>query len=319
MALSFGDPGCGKSFVAVAKACCIATGHSFYGRPVRQGLVIYLAGEGHNGLKRRTVAWERHTGQSLTDAPLYFSKAPARLLDATHADAVAAAVDTIAATEGFPVLIVIDTLARSFAGGDENSTKDMNEFIAAVDAMKARYPGCVVLIVHHTGHSDKQRARGSLALKGALDAEFRVEKDGPTIIVTCTKMKDADEPAPIAFNLTSVEIGTDSHGKPVTSAALVETNAPTKRAPRLQGQALIAMQAFEDTVKDHGVTKGGEDFPTNRKCIALTDWRAACDRHELSSGEGESSKRAAFHKAWKGLQEKGVIRVLNGYAWRVAE
>ena len=320
LALAFGDPGCGKSFVAIDLACCIATGHKFHGREVRQGTVIYLAGEGHNGLKRRTVAWGKHTGQNPIDGPLYFSEVPARLLDAAHSTAVAAAVDTIAAAKGKPALIVVDTLARSFAGGDENATKDMNDFIASVDAMKARYPGCVVLIVHHTGHSDKQRARGSLALKGALDAEYRVEKVEGTIALSCTKMKDAPEPPPIGFALTGIDLGmTDRKGRPVTSAVLVETEAPAKRAPRLTGQPLIAMQAFADAVKDHGVTKGGEDFPVNRKCVALTDWRAACDRHQLSSGDADSSKRAAFHKAWKNLQERGVIRVLDGFAWRVEE
>jgi len=320
LALAFGDPGCGKSFVAIDLACCIATGHEFHGREVRQGAVIYLAGEGHNGLKRRAVAWGKHAGRNPDDGPLYFSEVPARLLDAAHANAVAAAVDSIAASKGNPALIVVDTLARSFAGGDENATKDMNDFIASVDVMKARYPGCVVLIVHHTGHSDKQRARGSLALKGALDAEYRVEKVDGTIALICTKMKDAPEPPPMGFALTGVDLGmTDRKGRPVTSAVLVESEAPTKRAPRLTGQALIAMQAFSDALKDHGVKKGGEDFPVNRQCVALTDWKAACDRHALSSGEAESSKRAAFHKAWKGLQERGVIRVLDGYAWRVEE
>lgn len=319
LALAFGDPGCGKSFVAIDFACSIATGRDFHGREVIRGPVIYLAGEGHNGLKRRTIAWERHTGQSLDQAPLYFSKVPARFLDATHADAVEAAVDAIAAIEGFPVLIVIDTLARSFAGGDENATKDMSEFIAAVDAMKARYPGCTVLIIHHTGHAEKQRARGNLALKGALDTEYRVEKDGETVTLTATKMKDAPEPDPMAFLLKSVDIGVTRHGEVFTSAVLEPTDAPTKRKERIRGQALIALQAFGDALAAHGVTKTGSDFPTNRQCVSLDQWREACDRHGLTDGESASAARQAFGRAWKSLQEKEVIRVLDGFAWRCSD
>ena len=52
---------------------------------------------------------------------------------------------------GRPVLIVIDTSVRNFGPGDENSTVDMNGFIAHVDSyLRAPYR-CVALIVHHTG------------------------------------------------------------------------------------------------------------------------------------------------------------------------
>jgi len=92
-----------------------------------------------------------------------------------------------------------------------------------------------------------------------------------------------------------------------------------KRAPRLQGQALIAMQAFWDALSAHGETKSGGDFPSTRQCVSLEHWREVCDWHSLSSGEGESSKRTAFHKAWKGLQEKGFVRVIDGFAWKRSE
>ena len=65
-----------------------------------------------------------------------------------------------AALEGLPVLIVVDTLARNFRGGDENQTADLNQFVAMMDDLKARYASCTILIVHHTGHGDKQRGRG---------------------------------------------------------------------------------------------------------------------------------------------------------------
>jgi hypothetical protein len=70
----------------------------------------------------------------------------------------------------------------------------MSEFVVAIDDMKARFPGCCVLIVHHSGHGDKQRARGAMALKGALDFEFRVEKKGREVQLINTKMKDAEAP-----------------------------------------------------------------------------------------------------------------------------
>jgi len=56
LAQIFGDPGSCKSFLAIDWACCIATGTDFHGHKVRQGLVVYIAGEGQGGIARRLKA-----------------------------------------------------------------------------------------------------------------------------------------------------------------------------------------------------------------------------------------------------------------------
>lgn len=302
LALAFGDPGCGKSFWTIDIGCCIATGQPFHGKRVLPGLVIYLAGEGHKGIKRRLRAWEQHTGHSLKDAPLFFSKVPARLLDAAHAAQVAEAVDAIAGREGNPRLIVIDTLARSFAGGDENSTKDMSEFVAAVDAMKARYPGCTILIVHHTGHSDKQRARGNLSLKGALDAEYRIEKSDNAVTVTCTKMKDAPEPPPMGFTLKGVELGVTRDGKPFGSAVLVAGDAPIRQRQRMPQGLRAALASFLKAKRD-----GGHADDLSRG-VHVEDWRPVF--YETNTADTPGAKKMAFQRARKALVESGDLTVI---------
>ncbi|WP_169310721.1 AAA family ATPase [Cereibacter changlensis] len=320
LAVIFGKPAAGKSFVAIDMACCIATGTPYHGRDVKRGLVVYVAGEGHNGLKRRQMAWEKHHRTSLADAPLYFSTRATSLMDAAAVDEMLEAIDAAAEAEDVaPRLVVIDTVARNFGSGDESKTPDMNAFVAGADSIKRKYPGCTVLLVHHSGHGDSERGRGSSVLLGALDAEYRVELDVDTTTLICTKMKEAPMPGPISFKANTVQIGTSKKGEPVTSLAFDEVDAPAKRPPKLKGQPLIAMQAFGDALAAHGQVMTGEAFPKNRQCVSLDQWREACDRHSLSSGEGDSSKRAAFHKAWKSLQEKGLICVLDGFAWRVAE
>jgi hypothetical protein len=111
----------------------------------------------------------------------------------------------------------------------------------------------------------------------------------------------------------------DEDGDKVTSAVVEATEAPAKRAPRLKGQALIAMQAFGDALAAHGAVKLGEDFPHNRQCVSLDHWREACDHHSLTDGSSDSAARTAFGRAWKGLQEKEIIRVLDGFAWRCGD
>jgi hypothetical protein len=303
LALMFGDPGCGKSFLALHMACCVATGRDFFRLPVKQGPVIYLAGEGHGGLLRRIKAWEKETAVSLDGAPLFFSKVPARLLDANHADAVASAVDMVAGREGNPLLIVIDTVARSFAGGDENSTKDMSEFVAAVDAIKARYEGCTALLVHHSGHADKLRSRGSMALKGALDAEYRVSKTGDAAVsLFNTKMKDAPPPVAMHFTLQDVVLGLDGDGREYGSAVLVATEGSGQvREKKLSAGMKLGLDSLLQAKRDF---KHCNDPSVG---IDVEAWRP----HFYSGHTGDSpqAKRKAFERARKDLLAAGHLAV----------
>lgn len=76
-ALIFGDPGCGKSFLAIDWACRVATGTPWRGQAVKGGPVVYVAGEGQQGFGRRIRAWSEHHGVSLAGVPLYLSPAVA--------------------------------------------------------------------------------------------------------------------------------------------------------------------------------------------------------------------------------------------------
>ena len=58
------------------------------------------------------------------------------------------------------------------------------------DKLKHDYQ-CAVMLVHHTGHNNQDRARGSTAFKGALDTEILVKSVGENdIIVSCEKQKE---------------------------------------------------------------------------------------------------------------------------------
>ena len=75
-------------------------------------------------------------------------------------------------------------------GLDENSAKDMGELIRTADKLKDDYQ-CAVMLVHHTGHTNPDRARGSTAFKGALDTEIIVSPLGDYDFTTkCEKQKD---------------------------------------------------------------------------------------------------------------------------------
>ena len=54
----FGAPASAKSFIAMDIAFCIATGIDWNGNKTKHGNVVYLAGEGSNGLGMRFKALE---------------------------------------------------------------------------------------------------------------------------------------------------------------------------------------------------------------------------------------------------------------------
>lgn len=219
LSLVFSPPSSGKSFILVDIACCVATGTPWHGRPVQQGPVFYIAGEGHNGMARRFAAWQKHHGVSLKGAGIYKSQRAISIYSEEAARDLYETVKEMSEAHGvLPAIVVIDTLARNFGEGDENSTEDMGKFISHIDTYIRGPFGCNVMTAHHSGHG-MDRARGSSSLKAALDSEYQVVKEGSVLQFIPTKMKDAELPPELTFRLTMVDLG-EVDGKPMNSAIL---------------------------------------------------------------------------------------------------
>lgn len=231
-----GPSGGGKTFVVLDMILTMAAGFEHW-RGLRcrsTGPIVYLAGEGHHGLKSRIAGWM--CKNKVNELNAYVSKDGCDLNTPEGFRRVREAVDAIGAK---PEIIVVDTLHR-FLNGDENSAQDAKTMLDACGALIARY-GCSVVLVHHTGVSDEaqHRARGSSAWRGALDIEISVvpgnkDKDTPMQIVQ-RKSKDAELSQDMAFNLVSTQVfdWVDEDGEPVTTAVLedaVYVDEPRKKA-----------------------------------------------------------------------------------------
>ncbi|EKM5717269.1 helicase RepA family protein [Enterobacter cloacae] len=213
----YGPSGSYKSFLAVSWACHVAAGMKWAGKSVSAGAVMYVVGEGGIGVPRRIKAWEKKHGVKLNN--LYLVNRPVFPVRREEMQEMIKAARDVKSKTGQPVrLIVIDTLARCFGGNDENDARDMGAFIEGCDVIK-RETGATLLVVHHSGKDDTKGARGSSAFRAALDAEFNVrrEGDGGAIILTCTKMKDSEEPKQAAFDLRPIELFTDRDGELISS------------------------------------------------------------------------------------------------------
>lgn len=254
----FGSPAAGKTFLTLDMALCIATGKDFHTHAVKQGPVFYIAGEGHNGFARRAAAWSKENDIPLQGVPFFKSSRAVIITDDSSVAELIDTIDEMVQQHGEPQLIVIDTLARSMGAADENSTKEMGAAIRAIDDCRDAYD-CTVLAVHHTGHGNKDRARGSSALLGAVDAEFMVDKwfqdeACAKVEVKFTKMKDAKIPEPMNFIHKEVDlVGADL--APTTSVVLepILDTKPRGKVIELKGHKKRFMDAL-DKAKENGET-----------------------------------------------------------------
>lgn len=218
----YGGSNTGKSFWALDLGACVATGRDFRGElEVDLGAVVYVCLEGTHGAKNRIAALKL-AGLLPDTAPLFLVFSPVNLLEAGHAGRLAATVAEAAKQSSLPCkLVILDTLARGMAGGDENSGKDMSQAVQAVDKVRAA-TGAHVMLIHHCGKNELLGARGHSSLRAAMDTEIEVFRpDGETVsTVKITKQRDMPLGEPMPFTLESVTLGTDRRGKPITSCTV---------------------------------------------------------------------------------------------------
>jgi hypothetical protein len=205
IAIVFGPPGCGKSFLTMAWSLCIASGTQWLGHPVLQGPVAYIAGEGAFGIGPRIRAWKTHHHFTGDSGVQWFDEAVI-LQDTGDSQELVTAFEEDFSTP--PVLVVIDTLSRCSGGADENSNTEMAKVIATADVLQQRFH-CTVLIVHHSGKDKDRGPRGASSLVGNTETILAVDATDEGCKVTCYKQKDAPKFDPMSLKLLQVQYGPD--------------------------------------------------------------------------------------------------------------
>lgn len=272
--LVYSSSGLGKSFVMLHMACCVATGLPWFGRQVVQGDVLYIAGEGQMGFKRRLRAWETRYGVEATR--LFWVTTAPQFMNASDVGELLAA---LALSGVHPVLVVIDTLSRTLVGGDENSAKDVGLYLASLEELKSA-TAAAVWVVHHTGHNTQDRPRGSSTIMPAVDTLIALTGDKEThnLTLTCEKQKDTAEFEPIYVHLSAQEYDGN-------------------------GFSLVAEEADESTAK--GTLSANEQLAlatladAGQEGASTTAWMALCAPMPARS----------FYRAKAGLEAK--FRVHN--------
>lgn len=315
MAALYGKPGSYKSFVALYIAAMIATGGDCFMRPTRRGPVVYVMGEGGAGAYRRAKALESF--HSITPPEVYFLRSALNLR--SNLDDANALIAAISETGALPSMVVIDTLARNFGGGNENSSEDMGAFIRVIGHIQERL-GCAVLLVHHSGKDEAKGMRGHSSLFGAVDTELEVvkisEENDPRRIgeMTVTKQKDGEDGFKLNYEMHLVELAPER-----TSLALDPVEGDFRKAAELKPTARQYLTYIEQFFCEPGayqVFPPMTGMPPMRtaKLDAVRVW---CRKAEGIEDGQEEAQRKRWTRSVKDLKQAGKIGVWEDKLWLI--
>jgi AAA domain len=315
----YGTPGHYKSFLAQYLAMMVANGTPAFGKAVTQGNVLYIALEGQRGIKGRFGAMRGHY-QVPFEAIRYVTRPRDFQTSASDAQELMEEVGE----DGIPYsLIVIDTLARAFGGGDENAAQDMNKFISIVDAMR-QATGATVLVIHHSGKDSAKGMRGSTALLGAVDAEILAKKHGKAGTAKITKMKDGEDGQVMSFRMIEAPTGLkfktslvlEPDTKPVD--ALDEEEAasapPARRSDPRGTNERLALAALRKAFEDGDAEKVHLKDYGNVTCIHWDVWIRRCEMEPISGDVAWRRKQRA-ERACSSLVAGGFVLHAQRYVW----
>ena len=208
VAMLFGEPGAGKSFLALDLAYALAAGVSWGGGKFSvpsARRVLYATSEGRRGVRRRLQALNARYREHEMDIPpdrLLTALESPQLFDATAARNIFGFVTQYKET-GLPPLdlVIIDTLHRSSEGADENNVKDAGVILRSIDHIREQL-GAAVCLVHHCNKMNG-RERGSSAFRGAMDAVIEARRISNTDFRLCySKLKDAEPFSDLSYTLS---------------------------------------------------------------------------------------------------------------------
>lgn len=191
----FGKPGTCKTFVALDIGLSIATGHmesdtAMWTDLAKSGNVLFAAGEGRAAITQRVSAWEK-THLNGNTAEKFYLADPVPLISEKPEPFIA---NALRASPGGYQMVIIDTVGRSLQGVNENAQEYASAFTNLVQVIQKEL-GASVLALHHVGHNDTGRARGSSVFGADADTIIKLERPGggDLISMTMTKQKDAAE------------------------------------------------------------------------------------------------------------------------------
>jgi KaiC/GvpD/RAD55 family RecA-like ATPase len=320
-AVVYGESNAGKTFWTVDLALHVAAGMEWNGRRIEQGGVVYCALEGSAGFLNRVCAWKNAHEIVETNIPFTAVPAALNLLD-PEADTprLINAIKRASAGCGMPVkMVVIDTLSRAMAGGNENAPDDMGALVRNMDQIRQECKVCV-LFVHHSGKDAAKGARGHSLLRAAIDTEIEVRTNDVSgqksaLVVKQRELKKGDV---FRFSLDVIRLGKNQHGEDVTTCVVAkcEGAAPAYLEKKLSRNESTLWHLMDGlTNVEHGRT--GSKTPMESGVATLSRsmlWNELAEKKWLRVSGKKSdcrsilkSERTRLWKCLEALRNNGLI------------
>ena len=342
-----GPSGSGKSFLATEMSLSIARGIDFMRvqttgqtvRPkVRRGGVIYIAGEGARGLKKRLRAYRQAHGIEQERQPFILLTLPVDLHGSDdHTSLLIEEVQhhsaAFEAEFAIPVeLIVIDTLSASSPGANENASDDVSRILGRCHRL-SNVTSSAVMLVHHMNASG-QRERGHSSLRANVDSVIEVSRqesvrdaDGRTVrLAKITKQKDGEDGISWRFVLRQIVLGRDADNDLISScicALPVESDVPeSETAFEFRGpNARLIFETLLAAFRTYGTTPlAAMQVPEGAKVVKLEHWREEFQKRAPFDEKDDEKRRndrvrKAMERAVTDFQNWKLIGFNSPWVW----
>lgn len=328
----YGPPGSFKSFIALDMAEAIATGRPWMGNEVeQQGAVLYICGEGFGGMGARIKACQIHHSTP-KGAPIYVIRHQLNLRSsAEDFNALMIAVVQLVETTGIEFqLLIIDTLARAFGGGNENDSDAMGSFITSMGKIQ-EFLACALMVLHHSGKDLAKGLRGHSSLLGAVDTQLEILRfeEQQKGVISLTKQKDGQDNIRIGFEMVEVQISGSSLGfDPVVSLAVQASDDAVNQASSKASRGnqdnkgngknqRLEMLCLETVVRSKGIIKFVDG--KQRMAVNLEEWRQELWSKMGCTDEDKNTFKTAWSRAKTRLQDAGLIGIRDKFVWMEAQ
>ncbi|MGA9865020.1 MAG: AAA family ATPase [Acetobacteraceae bacterium] len=309
----YGETNSGKTFWTTDLALHIAAGLPWNGRRVERGGVIYCILEGGVGFRNRVAAWLKQHGLDGEGIPFASIPASLNLLDpeADTARLISAIQRQAEFVDVAAKLVVVDTLFRALAGGNENAPEHMGALVRNMDRIR-KETGSAVLFVHHSGKDQAKGSRGHSSLPGAIDTEIEVVvADGDAKTATVVKQRELKSGDRFRFALKEVELGKNRYGEMITTCVVLPVAGEV--TPKMNPRDELAVRALRIAIDKEGVRLSGSH---GAKSVSDERWR---DEFYQLKGGPTDSKKHALSRSKKSLEEGRVIATGGDLVWFVVD
>lgn len=299
----YGESGSGKSFFTLDLCAHIVAGEPWRGHKTKRGRVAYVVAEGAAGFRLRIQAHAQQRGTPLDE--LFVCGGAPSLLIAKDVTDLTQALQGL----GELLVVVVDTLAQTMAGGNENASEDMGKALKHCRTIHDA-TGALVLLVHHSGKDSSKGARGHSSLRAAADVEIEVTRaeDG-TRTASLSKQKDGADGARYGFTLAGAMLGTDEDGDAITSAVVEHCDAPAPGAGRPLADPKSRPGAAYETLRAYLLLQDAPDMPVAdaRKLLADAEPFVSLDSKVRASRVAEAL--TSLEKAGRVTMAAGFLRL----------